>query len=244
MSHRTYKNPPIIEALCEFTFTPTGEWNPTLPEQLHQLIRQDYDGEIRQAKVQIVTTDPENNSVTVQNDIRFQLPTKDATRLVSVGRNTLSINVLKPYEGWTLFRPRIERALRSYYKVAGQRTATRVGVRYINKIVVEYPGANSADYFGFNLSEESALGAKLTNFMKRSEYVAEDQTKILITHATIEPSASGTTEFILDIDTVVDGRALEQIEDILASVETLHTTEGRAFESFLTKKARDVFDGE
>ena len=128
-------------------------------------------------------------AVTIQNDLRVQLPTKDGTRLVNIGRNTLSINVLKPYDGWTLFRLRIERALRAYYDVAGQKTVTRVGVRYINRIVVEYPGANSADYFGFILPQESGLGAKLTNFTKRSEYVAEDQTKILITHATIAPSA-------------------------------------------------------
>ena len=169
-------------------------------------------------------------AVTIQNDLRVQLPTKDGTRLVNIGMNTLSINVLKPYDGWTLFRLRIERALPAYYDVAGQKTVTRVGVRYINRIVVEYPGANSADYFGFILPQESGLGAKLTNFTKRSEYVAEDQTKILITHATIAPSAPGTTEFVLDIDTILDGRLLEPLEDTLAAAETLHATEGRTFE--------------
>jgi uncharacterized protein (TIGR04255 family) len=242
MPRRTYKNPPIVEALCEFTFTPTGAWDLTLPTQMHQHIRQDYDGEPRQANVQIVTTSPENNSTTIQNDLRVQFPTKDGTRLVNAGRNTLSINVLKPYEGWTQFRPRIERALRAYLNVAGQKNVTRVGVRYLNRIVVGHPGANSADYFEFNLSQESALGAKLTNFWKRSEYVTEDQTKILITHATIAPSVPGNTEFLLDIDTIMDRRPLETFEDILTVMETLHTTEGHAFEAIITEKARELFD--
>jgi len=77
MPHRTYKNPPIVEALCEFTFTPAGEWNPTLPAELHQLVQEYYDGEPRQANIKIVTTNSENNSVTIQNDLRVQLPTKD-----------------------------------------------------------------------------------------------------------------------------------------------------------------------
>ena len=163
---------------------------------------------------------------------------------MNIGRNTLSINVLKPYDGWTLFRLRIERALPAYYDVAGQKTVTRVGARYINRIVVKYPGANSADYFGFILPQESGLGAKLTNFTKRSEYVAEDQTKILITHATIAPSAPGTTEFVLDIDTILDGRLLEPLEDTLAAAETLHATEGRTFEALITEKARGLFDAD
>jgi uncharacterized protein (TIGR04255 family) len=244
MPHRTYKNPPIVEAICEFTFTPAEDWNPTLPGELHTLIREYYEGEPRQANIQIVTTDPGNNSVTVQNDLRVQLPTKDGTRLVSVGRNALSINVLKPYEGWTLFRPRIEWALQKYYDVAGHKTVTRVGVRYINRIVVSYLGATSADYFEFDRPLQSALGAKLTNFIKRSEYVAEDQTKILITHATIAPSAPGTTEFLLDIDAIFDGRPLELIEDILGTAKTLHATEGCAFEAIITEKARDLFDAD
>jgi uncharacterized protein (TIGR04255 family) len=244
MSHRTYKNPPIVEAICEFTFTPAGEWNPTLPGVLHKLIREHYDGEPRQANVQIITANPENNSVTVQNDLKVMLPTKDGTRLVSVGRNALSINVLKPYEGWTQFRPRIEWALQKYYDVAGRKAVTRVGVRYTNRIVVSYLGANSADYFGVDQPLQSALGAKLTNFLKRSEAVVEDQTKILITHATITPSAPGTTEFLLDIDILFDRHPLELIEDILATAETLHATEGRAFEAIITEKARGVFDAD
>jgi uncharacterized protein (TIGR04255 family) len=244
MSHRTYRNPPIIEALCEFTFMPNEELTSTIPGVLGQEIRRDYDGDPRDANVQIVTTNPEKKSTTIQTELRTQFPTKDGTRFLSIGKNTLSVNVLKPYEGWTLFRPRIEQALRAYYAVAGKKVVTRVGVRYINRVIVAQPGATSSAYFNFILTEETALGAKLMNFVNRSEYLAEDQTKIIINHATIVPSVPGATEIILDIDTIMDGLRAETFDDILTAAETLHATEGRAFEAMITNKARELFDAE
>lgn len=46
-SRRKYKNPPIVEALCEFRFVPSDEWNLTVPGLIFQELKHVYDGKPR-----------------------------------------------------------------------------------------------------------------------------------------------------------------------------------------------------
>lgn len=241
MSSRQYKNPPIEEALCEFIFTPTEEWNLTLPGKLQMAIKDEYSGSPRQVNIQkFVPRAP--NTMGLENDFRVQFPTSDATRFVTIGKDSVVINVLKPYEGWTLFKPRIMRALEAYERIANLQSVVRIGVRYINKIIIPSIGTDPALYFNLTSTKEKGLNAKLASFTWRSEYLADDQTKLMITHAGIAPSGPDRTEFILDIDTVFDQGRLEGLDRIMEAVEKLHTTEGCAFESIITDEARKLFD--
>ena len=199
MSSRQYKTDPIEEALCEFTFESNTEWNLTLPGKLHMEIQGEYYGVPRQINIQTVMTNPPNFGV--QSDLRVQLPTPDGSKLVTIGRNSLGVNVLKPYEGWKEFQPRIRRALEAYHKVVAPKCIVRIGVRYINRIIVPEAGARAARYFRFDQTDEEALSATLTGFMRRSEYMSGDKTKLLITHATMISPNPEQTEFLLDLDT-------------------------------------------
>jgi uncharacterized protein (TIGR04255 family) len=241
---RQYKNPPIEEALCEFTFTPTIEWNLTLPGKLHIEIQDEYAGPPRQQNIQTIVTGPQaaQPSIAFQNELlRIQLLSTDGTRLVSIGKNTLSVSVLRPYEGWLLFKPRIERALSAYRKVAAPQDVIRVGLRYINRIVVPTANSDPSSYFNYNLSRDDVLDAGISNFMKRFEYLKQGGEKLIITHATLQPSDSEKSEFILDIDTIWDREPLN-FDQVLETTEKLHTIEGSAFEAIITDEARRLFD--
>lgn len=244
MPSRQYKNPPIEEALCDFTFSPIAEWDFTLPGKLHSEIEKDYPGKPRQQRLQTVTTGfgAEQPGIALQEQLmRIQFPTKDGTRLVSIGNNTLTISVLRPYEGWTKFKPRIENALAAYRKITNPEAVTRIGLRYINRIVVLEPKQNPSKFFNYNLSDDEVLKAKIVSFLKRFEYVAKNGAKLLITHALIEPSSPERTEFILDIDTIWDSAPLE-FEKVMETTENLHGVEGGAFEAIITEETRKLFD--
>lgn len=236
-----YKNPPIQEALCEFQFTPGREWDITIPGKLHSLIEKEYSGKPRQQIVPTVATQPDGQPTLIQN-FRVQLPDADGTRLISVGKDTLTVSVLKPYEGWTRFKPRIERALAAYRKVAEPKNITRIGVRYINRIIVDSKGAGASTYFVNELDEDRSLGARVTSFMRRYEYVTKGDEKLLITNANIVPqNPEATTEFIVDIDTIWDKEPLD-FERALEKTDALHSCEGKAFEAMITDTARKLFD--
>lgn len=39
---RKYRNPPLIEALCEFQFVPTQPWDLTIPGFFYEKVKNDF----------------------------------------------------------------------------------------------------------------------------------------------------------------------------------------------------------
>jgi uncharacterized protein (TIGR04255 family) len=111
-----YDNPPIEEALCEFTFEAGADVDSfTLPGKLHTVLQKEYSGKPREQPIQTVIANQAGGqpNISLQTELfRIQLPTTDGKRLVSIGRKTLSVNILRPYTGWDEdFKTRVETAL-------------------------------------------------------------------------------------------------------------------------------------
>lgn len=248
MSTKKYKIPPIEEALVEFTFAPSAKGQQidlTLPGrlQMHPALQGEYSGVARTQNLQTIATAANNPAFTIHDAIlRIQLPTQDGSRLISVGANTLAVTVLRPYEGWEAFKPRIERALTAFAEVADFGSVIRVGVRYINRIVVNSHGVKPTSFLRFIPEEHEIFGAPVNSFMQRAEYVRPDGIKMIVTQATLEPASPNTTEYLLDIDTIWEKEPLADREQIIATTEALHNIEGQAFEALITDKAREIFD--
>jgi uncharacterized protein (TIGR04255 family) len=186
-----YKNAPIKEALCAFNFIPASEWNFTIPGKLHSLVKEEYEGDPRNIAIQTIVPPLAGNQVPnigFQNEIRVQLPSRDNTKVVVIGQDVISVSVLKPYEGWEAFKPRIERVLKAYYEINRPNAVGRIGLRYINHISVPQARANAGDYFNvvpdLKFSEDRAdFVLHLSNFMHKSEYVAKNDAKVVVTNA-------------------------------------------------------------
>ena len=208
MSAKKYKNPPIEEALCEFTFAHSAQGQQidlTLPGrfQMHPSIKGEYSGPARTQNVQTIANAPNNPAFAIHDVIfRIQLPTVDGTRLISIGANTLAVTVLRPYEGWEAFKPRIRCALKAFSEVTGLSPVMRIGVRYINRIVVPTANAKPTSFLLFIPEEHKIFGAPVNSFMQRTEYIRPDGIKVIVTQATLQPDAPNTTEYLLDIDTI------------------------------------------
>lgn len=240
MSARQYKNPPIEEAVCEFTFAAPAsgqQFDLTLPGRLkmHRLM-EEYSGEPRTQNIPII---PPNKVPTIE--LRVQLPTADARRLVSIRHNALAISVLRPYDGWENFKSRIERALDAYFEAISQHAVTRIGVKYVNRIVVLKAGADPAAFLTARPVEGKISDARLANFTQFTEFVRADKIKVLITQATLQFGALDRTEYLLDIDVILDNQTLSIRNEIIDMVEKLHATEGAAFEALITDEARRLF---
>jgi len=239
MSAKHYKNPPIEEAVCEFTFASSAQqFDLTVPGRLkmHPLMNE-YSGEPQSQNIQIISP---NKAPTVE--FRVQFPTADRTRMVSIRHNTLAISVLRPYDGWVTFKPRIERALNAFFEAISQFAVKRIGVKYVNRIVVPKAGANPAAVLTALPGEGKISDAQLANFTQFTEFVRTDEIKVLLTQATLQPRAPDTTEYLLDIDTIWDHRDLNSRTEIIDMVEKLHDIEGEAFEALITDEARSLFD--
>ena len=256
VEHRRYRNPPIEEALCEFRFEPGQEWDLTLPGKLHARLGDEYGGKPREQRVveanlEVPKGDRPPNLKLGQHLAKVQFLTEVGNRLVGVGPDALSVHMLRPYQdptrndesGWVEFEPRIQRALSAYWEVARPKGVSRIGVRYINKIVI--PSGDLAEmgqYLRSSMPVVAGLPRVPSAVMSRGEYVYADGVRMVLTQGSVDV-ASGRVGFMLDIDFIWEKQEPIGELEALQLARALRVREREAFEAIITDKARELFDG-
>ena len=211
---RRYRNPPIQEAVAEFRFVPGLEWDLTIPGKLQAEFGDSYAGKPRQQNFVEVGLEAQggkpSNLRYGEGLSRVQLVTDDGSRMVGVGPDVLSIHMMAPYQnpkvpnasGWEEFKSRIEDALSAYWKVAQPIGVNRLGVRYINRIMIPSEEIVVENYLKCAMPEVSGLPDVLTRFISRVEYSFEDGVRLILSQTSIEDAPQGHLGFILDLDLV------------------------------------------
>jgi uncharacterized protein (TIGR04255 family) len=240
-----YPSPPIEEALVEFRVDSNKEWDPTIPGKLHERIKTSYPGKPREQRArQTSFREVEGGpaQVFVHDAVaRVHLINDTGSESVSVGPNVLSVHQLKPYKGWTAFKPRVLEALHAYLEVTENPLISRVGVRYINKIVINEETVNIGEYFHYVPAVPEGLPAQVGGFSNRAEHFYSDGARLVVRFESLsDPSA--TPVFVLDLDLIWEPSSPMPKGEALARVEELHSREGTAFEALVTDKARNIFN--
>src|SRR5437762_381597 len=132
---RTYRTPPIEEALCEVRFYPGKEWGVLFPLQIFESIQDAYPLPPRQqnlveAGFQLGQPAGEGaeQALMVRGTARTQFVSEDEHRLVSVSPDVLTVHDLRPYSGWEQFLPRIRDAFDAYVAAAQPTSVRRIGM--------------------------------------------------------------------------------------------------------------------
>ena len=182
---------------------------------------------------------------------KVQLVTSNGKRMVGVGPDVLSIHMLRPYQdprepersGWEEFRPRIETALGTYWDVAQPLGVLRVGIRYINRIVIPQGAVEVKGYLKCALPDVDGLPDQLTNFMSRVDYTYGDNVRIVLSQGSIDapPDHVG---FLLDLDVIWENPEPVDKARALTIANDLRGRERAAFEAVITNKARELFNAD
>lgn len=122
-----FEKPPVVEALCDFRFQ--GEWDQTVPTRFHEKWHD---------RLPLLRT-PEKEGEP------FRFWSEDETRLVQIAPRILTANFKRFYGSWAELRNFAEEVLRDYVEIAGEQPFSRVGLRYLNAVVVP-PDAPFSDY--------------------------------------------------------------------------------------------------
>jgi uncharacterized protein (TIGR04255 family) len=251
MERRRYRNPPIEEALVEFRFEPSQEWDLTMPGRLHGELREAYPGKPRQQNVvqaSLVAQQGQAPNFAVREGLgKVQLVTEDASRLVAIGPDVLSVHMLRPYQrddevsGWDEFRPRIVAALTGYWNVAEPSGVQRIGLRYINKLVVPESSFEVARYLRAAPPSVEGLPEQRGGFVGRVEYVYPDEVRLVVSHATVE-ALEDHVAFLMDIDVIWQASEAVDRHAALAMADDLRARERDVFEALITDEARSLFN--
>lgn len=214
-----YKNPPILEAVCEFKFQPKLNWPPAIPDLIYEKVKAQF---------------PQREQEPT-HDARTKFRRVDDSALLQVSPKLLAINQLRLYPAWTPFKQMILEAYSLYREIAHPASITRLGLRYINQI--EIPGTKveignflrgcPEGYHKLFLSTEFPFEAEGENLV------------MILAHA---PHNEGDfSRFYLDLDYGAFPDTAMEAETIARILDRAHNRIEQIFEACITDDTRRLF---
>ncbi len=154
--NRKLKNPQIKEAVIEFQFQPHLEFDKDFPNAFRDQLNEEYKfRNFQKCKAFSVSLYEDNVlNTTESTDIFDGIILEDQKRgyVVQLLRDRLSVSKLKPYGN---FESLFEEAFKIYKLIQTlliNRNISRIGVRYVNEIEIEYPIKNYLKEASFYLN--------------------------------------------------------------------------------------------
>ncbi len=253
LTGKQYKNPPIVEAICEFKLVESEPWDWTIPGMLYSRIKDEFPEkqEIRGFGVEF-SLNRENPISTRYSDTidRLQFWSEDKERVVQVGENRLIINKRKPYEGWEDFLSFITKINEEYTEVVESDRIEGFSLRYINKIESLDDDLKLKDYFLISPEFPKNLGEPARSLSVQGEFEVELDDNVNSTiilrffKQRIPDDDPKNDNWIIDITLNAEARTdlvLNQVTDLLSNAHEHVTT---TFESSITDRLRETFEEE
>ena len=247
----TYRNPPLLEAVCDFGFGPRAKWDSRMIGLLSARFAQ-YPKlqEIQQIELGF---DPQGvvlPSPSSSTRSRFWTATDD--RLVQVGPRNLSVNRLRPYDSWEAYRTQIVQALGVYMEVTGADSVEQLGLTYVNQIEIPLDRAGDDraltldDYFAFR-PEHSVFGMPSTessiSVVLGDPSGDEDAARYEVQLRTL-PAAEPAFRFQLMLASRSSRPMLRSHDGALAWLDRTHAQIETYFEASIQEALRQLFDPE
>jgi uncharacterized protein (TIGR04255 family) len=242
--YESLARPPLIEAVCEFRFAPSDEWDWTIPGRLYDRIQGEFP---RREQVQgigftlQIGEGPQPTVPAVQGGVdRVMMSREDGSAVVQVGPNQIVVNHKLPYPGWNRFYELIERILGMYLDLAPSTPPQRVGLRYINQI--PRPSEESVD-IGALITLDPPIPPKidcpLNNFYQRYELIHKDPAGLLVHQTGMQMTQDRSGVLVLDLDF---GSLPTSLPSIAQVGRWLHAAHDRVEEAFQASVNPDLLE--
>ncbi len=243
--HR-YKSPPVVEALCEL-FLIGSIWDDTVLGTFYERIKDQFPKKRQlqqfEAQVEIAGTGGATAGVR-QGQPRMQFLTESGNRLVQVAENLLVVNQLTPYPHFEEWEPFVYSTLTIYRKLANPKAISKIGMRYINRVVIPKPRIQMEDYFKIYPQLPNGMGDEHGAFMVRVElpFIEKDHS-VLMTFGTTPPQREQEIAYMLDLyDKAPLSKTTLNFDQLELQVRTAHQNIETAFEGSITDRLREVFE--
>lgn len=236
---RRYPKPPLAEAVCEIRFDPTREWDWTVPGLLYDKIKHEFPEKKLQNTIELSLGGQQGSQQFKGAVSQMQFLTSDKGTMVQVGPDVLSVRVVAEYPGWEVFSPLIARMADLYRSIADPKAVARIGLRYVNRIVIPGEGFEIPEYFNFYPRIPEVLPQSHGPFVVGVLFGYDEQRDVLnVRLGNVEPAG-----LVLDLDYYLSKPGAVGLDRVSEWVNIAHDRLETMFEACITDKTRNLFDG-
>ena len=244
---RKYRRSPIVEALCELYFE-GSEWDDTVPGQFYDQIKAQFpikrQREIQEAHV-MLSTAGEASAGVKRLPPWMQFVASDESRFIQIGQDVLVVNQLRPYPHFEDWEPLIYSSLETYRALAKPKGIARLGLRYINRVVIPHTQILMEDYFTVYPQLPKAMGDMHGRFMIRVDLPSrQGEHGVLITFGSAPAEKPNEIAHLLDLYDIFKPEQPLTFDAVKAQVTIAHENIEAAFEGSITDKLRTLFEVE
>ena len=233
---RAYREPPVIEALCELRFRQGASLEPVTEDLFFERIKERFP---RRRRV-------EPNPQEVERDARFartQFLTSSGNVVIQLGPNLLIVNALRPYPRWGPFKEIVSWSLVQYTTVFDPAALEFVALRYINRINADAP-FTLEDYITIAPRFPDALPEALSSWTQSAEAMYKGQGVMRLRAGTVGHSRE-SAGLLLDLEfEAVAPLAIGLGPTLQRWMDAAHDEIESLFEGCITERARALFHEE
>ncbi len=243
---KKYQKPPVVEALCEIYFV-DSQWDSTIPGLFLNKIRSEYPStkELQQVEARVNISPAAQSAQFQARGTRTQFTNRDNSRIIQLEQNLLVVNQLKPYPRFKDWQPIIRAMFNHYVELANPKGLDRIGLRYINQVVLPPIPLRTQDYFRIYPEIPEEMGGTHGRFMLRLDARPHhNDHELIITFVLNSVKANEPVNFMLDLYDIKPASGAPSISAVEAIVNEAHENIVLAFENSLTEKAKALFKEE
>ena len=162
-------------------------------------------------------------------------------KCVSFGVRRFAFSHLRPYKDWESLRDEARALWHTYRQTRSSTSVTRVGVRFINRILLPH-NARLEDYFQTYPRIAETLPQGVTNILMRLEMPRpEKNATVVLTQLTEKVEEGAAVPIILDIDAVHAAGCSGDDDGAWKIAETLRGLKNDAFFGSLTERTLEKY---
>jgi uncharacterized protein (TIGR04255 family) len=241
---RKYRKAPVVEALCEIFFE-GSEWDDAVVGEFYGRVKHRFpkrnQEEVQQAESAVASTNSTGDATSPAAPMQFLNETRNS--ILQLRKNLLVVNQLQPYPTFADWRPNIEFALEHYWELAKPRGVKRIGLRYINRIVIPESPIRMEHYFGIYPNLPQEMGDVHGGYMVRVQIpCSQTGHAMLITLASAPADDPKHTAHLLDLYATFQSELPAGKHVVIAQTTAAHENVEKTFESSITDRLRNLFE--
>jgi uncharacterized protein (TIGR04255 family) len=243
MKKSDYKRPPITEAVIGINFaTP-------IPEESLQKASDRFAKHypqhhaVQNFTVAVAMINGKPNTGPLNQELGHRRNDVGMTELLVLWRSEFTLSQLAPYPGWEAFIGRFARDWKIWKRAAPRRDIVRVGVRFINRI--DIPVNNGKVEYEKYLAvypKLPSLYPAIDVYAMQARIPLDGGCHLTLNSAAVPSPIIGHNSFVLDLDIAKDQGLPQNDADLLQLMNQIRKMKNDVFESFITNRARKLFN--